>query len=101
MTLKTRLAKLESVRHPSAIMIPHEQACRIQACFFDQFFPNFWRRAWRESFAERLRTDRLTEDDRWMIDEIPAKFRGEEVIRDNLLDAIQGAESLPGMWRRD
>ena len=99
MTLKTRLAKLESVRHPSAIMIPYEQACRIQACFYDQFFPHFWHQEWRVSFAERLRSDRLTEDDRRMIDEIPAKFRGEGELRDDLLRAAEGAESLPGMWR--
>ena len=77
-------------------MIPYEQACRIQACFYDQFFPDFWRRTWRESFAERLRSDQLTEDDRRMIDEIPAKFRGEGVIRGNLLDAIEGAELCQG-----
>ena len=99
MTLETRLAKLESVRNPSAIMIPHEQACRIQACFYDQFFAHFWNKGWRVSFAERLRTDRLTEDDRRMIDEIPAKFRGEGELRDDLLRAAEGAESLPGMWR--
>jgi hypothetical protein len=34
-----------------------------------------------------------------MIDKIPAKFRRGQVIRGNLLDAVTGAETLPGMWR--
>ena len=101
MTLRTRLGKLEVARNPAALMIPHEQACRIMAVFYDEYFPDFWRRTWRKSFAERVRTDQLTEDDRWMIEAIPAKFRREEVIKVNLLDAAEGAESLPGMWRRD
>ena len=85
MTVRTRLAKLEAKKPAYEFTIPHEVACRVQACFYADFFEGFWRRAWREPFAGRLRSDRLTADDRRMIDKIPAKFRRGQVIRGNLL----------------
>jgi hypothetical protein len=99
MTVRTRQARLEAAKPTREIMIPRVQACRIFASFYDHYFPSFWRRAWRVPFADRLRFDQLTEDDRRMIDTIPAKFRARGDIRRVLADAVEGAETLPGMWR--
>jgi hypothetical protein len=99
MTVKTRLARLEAVRTGPALMIPREQAHRIKACFYDQYFPYFWRRAWRDAFAVRLQSGRLQAEDRRLIAAIPVKFGGEGQIRHLLLEAIEGAETLPGLWR--
>jgi hypothetical protein len=80
-------------------MIPRDQACRIKAAFYERYFPDFWRRAWCDAFARRLQNGRLQAEDWRLIAAIPAKFGGEGQIRHLLLEAIEGAESLPGLWR--
>ena len=99
MTVRARVAKLEAVRPGAAMTFPHEQACRIKAAFYDRYFPDFWRRGWRDAFAARLRRGQLQADDRLLIAGIPESFRGLTDFHRTLLDAIEGAETLPGLWR--